>query len=84
MVPGVIVFEAYKLIAAIYHEPFFTAKEAILNGWCGRWELNPHGPYGPADFLTGYGFRRSRLCAFALRRICGLDYPFTLLPDTGG
>src|SRR6266403_2212420 len=26
--------------------------------WCGRWELNPHGPCGPADFLTGYGFRR--------------------------
>src|SRR5258706_9597368 len=29
------------------------------NGWwCGRWELNPHGPCDPADFLTGYGFRR--------------------------
>ena len=28
------------------------------NRWCGRWELNPHGPCGPADFLTGYGFRR--------------------------
>ena len=26
--------------------------------WCGRWELNPHGPCSPADFLTGYGFRR--------------------------
>jgi hypothetical protein len=26
--------------------------------WCGRWELNPHGPCSPADFLTVYGFRR--------------------------
>ena len=27
-------------------------------GWCGRGDLNPHGPYGPTDFRTLYGFRR--------------------------
>ena len=26
--------------------------------WCGRRDLNPHGPCGPTDFHTFYGFRR--------------------------
>jgi hypothetical protein len=32
----------------------------------------------PTDFRTNYGFRRSRRSASAQRRICGLDYPFTV------
>src|SRR6516225_4339624 len=26
--------------------------------WCGRRDLNPHGPCGPTDFRTIYGFLR--------------------------
>ena len=26
--------------------------------WCGRRDLNPHGPCGPTDFLAICGFRR--------------------------
>ena len=37
--------------------PDFSA-QGIEEKWCGRWELNPHGPCDPADFLTDYGFRR--------------------------
>ena len=33
------------------------------NVWCGRRDLNPHGPCGPTDFLALYGFRRPRLIA---------------------
>lgn len=36
--------------------------------------------FRPTDFLTSYGFRRSRRG----RGICGLDYPFTLAPATRG
>jgi hypothetical protein len=53
-------------------------KQRIEEKWCGRWELNPHGPCSPADFLTVYGFRRPD------KQVCGLDYPFTLLHNTGG
>jgi hypothetical protein len=28
------------------------------SAWCGRRDLNPHGPRGPTDFRTVYGFRR--------------------------
>src|ERR1035438_7042889 len=34
--------------------------------WCGRWDLNPHRPCGPADFLTGHGFRRPAIRRFAV------------------
>src|SRR5580704_10773745 len=47
----------------LFSKPFSVARE-LRDWWCGRWELNPHGPCDPADFLTGYGFRRSRLRAF--------------------
>src|SRR5258707_12842732 len=29
-----------------------------LDVWCGRRDLNPHGPCGPTDFLARCGFRR--------------------------
>ena len=40
--------------------------------WCGRGDSNPHGPCGPTDFLTSYGFRRRPT------GVRGLDYPFTM------
>jgi len=42
---------------------------------CGRGDLNPHRHCCPTDFRTSYGFRRR-----AARRVCGLDYPFAVLP----
>jgi len=43
--------------------------------WCGRGDLNPHGPCGPTDFRT-----RLRLSPppLSCRRVLGLDYPFTV------
>jgi hypothetical protein len=42
--------------------------------WCGRRDLNPHSPCGKTDFLT-----RLRLSPpLHLRRVWGLDYPFTV------
>ena len=43
--------------------------------WCGRRDLNPHGPCGPTDFRT-----RLRLSPppLSCRRVLGLDYPFTV------
>ena len=41
--------------------------------------LEPHRPFGPTDFRTSYGFRRSRLQPMRQVRVCGLDYPFTVL-----
>jgi len=59
-------------------EAHFVRALILQTGWCGRWELNPHGPCSPADFLTGHGFRRPD------KQVCGLDYPFTLLLNNGG
>ena len=50
-------------------DPQFLGFEARAKGsWCGRRDLNPHGPCGPTDFLTrlrlspnGGTFRTSRL-----------------------
>jgi len=37
------------------------------------------GRLSPADFHTVYGFRRPDVALFeGSRRVCGLDYPFTL------
>jgi hypothetical protein len=50
--------------------------EARAKGsWCGRRDLNPHGPCGPTDFRT-----RLRLSPppLSCRRVWGLDYPFTV------
>ena len=50
--------------------------EARAKGsWCGRRDLNPHGPCGPTDFHT-----RLRLSPplLSCRRVWGLDYPFTM------
>ena len=46
-----------------------------LKNWCGRRDLNPHGPCGPTDFRT-----RLRLSPplLSCRRVWGLDYPFTM------
>lgn len=46
--------------------------------WCGRGESNPHRHCCPTDFLTSYGFRRPVFTPSALRRVCGLDYPFAV------
>ena len=48
--------------------------------WCGRRDLNPHGPFKPCGF--SYRLRLSPPGRFAFessRQVCGLDYPFTLL-----
>ena len=48
--------------------------------WCGRRDLNPHGPFKPCGF--SYRLRLSPPGCEALedsRQVCGLDYPFTLL-----
>ena len=38
------------------------------------------GRLSPADFHTVYGFRRPNVTPLeGSRRVCGLDYPFTLL-----
>ena len=46
--------------------------------WCGRPGSNRHRPFGPRDFRTDYGFRRRAWRSAARRRVCGLDYTFTL------
>jgi hypothetical protein len=37
---------------------FFGFEARATESWCGRRDLNPHGPCGPTDFLARYGFRR--------------------------
>src|SRR5580692_12425069 len=47
--------------------------------WCGRRDLNPHGPFKPCGF--SYRPRLSppeRDTLRGSRQVCGLDYPFTL------
>src|SRR5580692_12426437 len=47
--------------------------------WCGRRDLNPHGPFKPCGF--SYRLRLSppeRDTLRGSRQVCGLDYPFTL------
>jgi len=36
----------------------FGFEARATGSWCGRRDLNPHGPCGPTDFLALYGFRR--------------------------
>src|ERR1019366_4210175 len=43
--------------------------------WCGRGDLNPHGPCGPTDFRTRLRLSPPRL---SCSRVWGLDYPFTV------
>ena len=43
--------------------------------WCGRRDLNPHGPCGPTDFHT---LLRLWPPPLSFRRVWGLDYPFTI------
>ena len=48
--------------------------------WCGRRDLNPHGPFKPCGF--SYRLRLSppgRDALGELTLVCGLDYPFTIL-----
>src|SRR5712691_7569837 len=53
--------------------------EARAKGsWCGRRDLNPHGPCGPTDFLALYGFRRP-CCLAAGFGVWTIPSPF---PDT--
>jgi hypothetical protein len=51
--------------------------------WCGRRELNPHGPFKPCGFSC-----RLRLsppgCSTRSDPVCGLDYPFTLPREPRG
>jgi len=51
-----------------YGETFFVS-------WCGRRDLNPHGPCGPTDFRTHLRLSPPPpLCS----GVWGLDYPFTV------
>jgi len=43
--------------------------------WCGRRDLNPHGPCGPTDFHTQLWLSPPLLSCL---RVWGLDYPFTV------
>jgi hypothetical protein len=36
----------------------FGSEARAKKSWCGRRDLNPHGPCGPTDFHAVYGFRR--------------------------
>jgi hypothetical protein len=48
--------------------------------WCGRRDLNPHGPFKPCGF--SYRLRLSPPEHETLEgscQVCGLDYPFTVL-----
>src|SRR5713101_8000721 len=51
--------------------------EATATGsWCGRRDLNPHGPCGPTDFHT---LTTAFAAAHRFRNgVWGLDYPFTV------
>ena len=61
-------------------QPDEPAHRSACSGWCGRGNSNPHRPCGPTDFLTSYGFRRlARPAPMRRVRVCGLDYPFTVL-----
>ena len=47
--------------------------------WCGRRDLNPHGPFKPCGFSYRPRLSPPRLELFeGSRQVCGLDYPFTL------
>ena len=41
--------------------PLFPGASEIEKYWCGRWELNPHGPFKPCGFSYHFGFRRRQL-----------------------
>jgi hypothetical protein len=41
----------------------FGFEATATESWCGRKDLNPHGPCGPTDFLARYGFRRPCILA---------------------
>lgn len=52
----------------------FEAQDKF-DAWCGRRDLNPHGPCGPTDFLATTAFA----AAHRFRNgVWGLDYPFTV------
>ncbi len=53
----------------------FGFKATATGSWCGRRDLNPHGPCGPTDFHT-----RLRLSPPPLdcSKVWGLDYPFAM------
>ena len=51
----------------------------LRKNWCGRRDLNPHGPFKPCGF--SYRLRLSPPGGETFggsRQVCGLDYPFTL------
>src|ERR1035441_5158097 len=46
--------------------------------WCGRRDLNPHGPFKPCGFSYRLRLSPPGRCAFeGSRQVCGLDFPFT-------
>ncbi len=59
--------------------PSFFSEDHTSKTWCGRRDLNPHGPFKPCGF--SYRLRLSPPGCEAFRgsrQVCGLDYPFTL------
>ena len=51
--------------------------------WCGRRDLNPHGPFKPCGFSYRRRLSPPRHDALGeLTLVCGLDYPFTILRKT--
>jgi hypothetical protein len=46
--------------------------------WCGRRDLNPHGPFKPCGFSYRLRLLPPKRDALEIpRQSCGLDYPFT-------
>jgi hypothetical protein len=62
--------QAFRLRSEGKGRPVWTG----MITWCGRRDLNPHGPCGPTDFHTLLRLSPPLLSA----RVWGLDYPFTV------
>jgi len=52
----------------------FGFEARATGSWCGRRDLNPHGPCGPTDFLSTTAFAAPLDCS----KVWGLDYPFAM------
>ena len=55
--------------------------------WCGRWDLNPHGPFQPYGFSYHFGFRRRQLArgswsGLSLHHYAGVIRRFRCCPSS--
>ena len=55
------------------------AGDCLSKTWCGRRDLNPHGPFKPCGFSCRLRLSPpGRALLEGSRQVCGLDYPFTI------